>query len=478
MISVWTKQEISSILLQLEQRGLPFSNYIFCREEAQCRLLGSGSFALVFDAADRNGQNRFCIKVMGFGEKRIDPEEFNRTMDTQKFMGTLCSNIVKVYGYTQLCVKLDGNNHVLAAEPVTDETQRREDCLLLQFAVMEKLVPVLTMGRSRLPVLTPQELADGDEDEVLRLGEQMVNALTMMHDSKTLHRDVKLENIFYDPKHRRYKLGDFGIAKSTWDGLASTVAFTKGYGAPEIVGMPEDRYDCTADIYSLGMVLFVLLNELRFPESEGYRVNPAAQYSSGYVLPAPYFASEDVTALIRNMCAYSPDDRPQSAKEVGIALDRLKFSASMRAQAEEGGVTGLLGAMLLISGAGILLLRSFYPQSLTFFDTVPWLAPLLLFQGAVFLAQGIASAKNPLLPAPLRECYSRLLRYAVVLFYGGLILLGKLPVPESGTVSSFLGMPVHTVVHQFQGGKIGTYGLLISGLWWVRNKIRTARRKQ
>ena len=78
MISEWTKQEISSILLQLEQRGLPFSQYTFCKENDRCKVLGSGSFALVFDAEDRKGQNRFCIKVMGFGEKRIDPEEFRR----------------------------------------------------------------------------------------------------------------------------------------------------------------------------------------------------------------------------------------------------------------------------------------------------------------------------------------------------------------------------------------------------------------
>ena len=478
MISEWTKQEISSILLQLEQRGLPFSQYTFCKENDRCKVLGSGSFALVFDAEDRKGQNRFCIKVMGFGEKRIDPEEFRRTMDSQKLMSIQCSYVVKIYGYTQLYVQLDGDYRVVAAEPVTKDSQPREDCLLLQFAVMEKLVPVLSVGANRLPVLSPQGLADGDEKEVLRLGEHMVNALEDLQNSRILHRDVKLENIFYDPRHRRYKLGDFGIVKATQDGLASTVAFTKGYGAPEIVGMPEDRYDCTADLYSLGMVLFLLLNELRFPESDSYRVNPAAQYSKGYVLPQPTFGSEAVTELIRNMCAYNPDDRPQSAKEVGILLDRLGFSPAMRIRVEEGGVMATLGTMLLILGGGILTLRRFYPQSREFFDTVPWLSPLLLSLGAVFICQGIASMKNEFASASSRQSYSKMLWTVIVLLYGSLILVTKIPIPETSIISEFFCVTVPTITRQFQGDKIGLYGLLACGLWWLRDRVRRNQRSR
>ena len=476
MISVWTKQEISSILFQLEQRNLPFSNYVFCREADQCRLLGSGSFAQVFDASDRYGQNRFCIRVVGFGEKRVDPGEFRRTMEAQKLMSLQCANVVKIYGYTQLYVKLDRDNRVVAVKSVAEDAPLREDCLLLQFAVMEKLVPVLALGRNRMTVLSPQGLANGDEKEVLRLAEQMVNALTALHNNRILHRDVKLENIFYDPRNRRYKLGDFGIVKATRDGLASTVAFTKGYGAPEIVGMPEDRYDCTADIYSLGVVLFVLLNDLRFPDSDRYHVNPEAQYCKGYVMPAPSFGSEAVTELIRNMCAYNPDDRPQSAKEVSIQLDRLGFSPAMRARVEEGGVTLLLGTTLLVLGGGILLLRNFYPQSRGFFDTVPWLTPLLLSLGAVFLCQGMISVKNQLVSASLRQGYSILLWCSVMLVYACLIAVAKLPVRSSSAISDFFVVTVPAVVRRFEGDKIGMFGLAACGLWWLRDGVR--RKKQ
>ena len=475
MISVWTNQEISSILLQLEQRNLLFPGYRFCRDEGQLRLLGSGSFALVFDAADKAGQNNFCIKVVGFGDKSVVPEEFGKTIEAQKRASFLCPNIMKIYASVQLYVRLDRDNQVLEASVVKGNGQPEEDCLLLQFTVMEKLVPVLTTGRNRQPVLFPRGLAEGDEKEILKLGKHITTALTALHNNSMIHRDIKLENIFYDPRHKRYKLGDFGCAKATVDGLAATVTFTKGYGAPEIVGMPEDRYDYTADIYSLGMVLFVLMNELRFPASETYRVNPAAQYCKGYVLPAPAWGTEDVAQLLQKMCAYDPDDRPQSIQEVGAALNRLGFSPEMRRRGEGRNIMGLLGAVFLAAGIGIVLLRANYPDCRVFFDTIPWLTPLLLSLGVLFGCQGVVFLKKSLVPAHLRQRYSKLVWICFLLLYIYLIIVAKLPVRQPGTHSDFLMVTVPTVVRQLQGEKIGICGLAVCGICWLQHRIRQKR---
>ena len=93
-------------------------------------------------------------------------------------------------------------------------------------------------------------------------------------------------------KTGQYKLGDFGIALKTAEGMASTVAYTDGYGAPEIIRRSDDKYDVTADIYSLGMTLYVLLNRLKFPGSKGYRVNAKLQYEKDFVLPRPETGSD------------------------------------------------------------------------------------------------------------------------------------------------------------------------------------------
>ena len=478
MISAWSNQEISFILNQLELRwGLPGRGYRFCREGSQCCLLGSGSFAQVYDAVDKYGRNRYAIKVMGFGDKRVDPEEFDKTMYAQELAAIECSNIVKIHYYSQAYVWLDGDNQVTNVEKVGSQTDTGgEDCLLLQFAVMEKLTPVLTMGRNRRPVLTPMEL-NGFESEVLRLGEHMVNALTVLHGRNILHRDIKLENIFYDPRRKRYKLGDFGIAKTTRDGLASTVAFTKGYGAPEIVGMPEDRYDGTADIYSLGMVLFVLLNGLRFPGSDRYHVNAAVQYCPGYVLPNPKRGSEDTAQLLRKMCSYDPDDRYASVKAVGRDLDHLGFSPAVRSRMEEDRTMLAMGLAMLGAGIGIVLLCWYYPESFVFFRTIPWLLPLLISLGALFTCQGMLSQKNELMSVSQRQRDSNTLWGLVMAVYVGLIVVALLPERESGSLSQFFGVTVPRILRRFQSEKVGAFGLAVCIFWRIREKIRLKRRE-
>ena len=62
-----------------------------------------------------------------------------------------------------------------------------------------------------------------------------------------------------------FKLGDFGVARQQISGTM-TVIGSYDFMAPEVYkGMP---YDQTADIYSLGMVLYYLANDFTLPFSE------------------------------------------------------------------------------------------------------------------------------------------------------------------------------------------------------------------
>ena len=62
-----------------------------------------------------------------------------------------------------------------------------------------------------------------------------------------------------------FKLGDFGVARQQISGTM-TVIGSYDFMAPEVYkGMP---YDQTADIYSLGMVLYYLANHFKLPFSE------------------------------------------------------------------------------------------------------------------------------------------------------------------------------------------------------------------
>lgn len=119
-------------------------------------------------------------------------------------------------------------------------------------------------------------------DGIISFARDISFALLAASESNILHRDIKLENIFYDEENKRYKLGDFGNAKISKE--AGTIIGTKGYVAPEIKNMLSDSYGEEADIYSFGVTLFLLMNGLKFPGSETYHYS-RAQYNEGYVFP-------------------------------------------------------------------------------------------------------------------------------------------------------------------------------------------------
>ena len=139
------------------------------------------------------------------------------------------------------------------------------------------------------------------EDEVLRIGIDICSALELCEAKNILHRDIKPANIFYNdktPGYIFYKLGDFGIARSLQamtHGLSTKG--TPNYMAPEVfAGKP---YDHRADLYSLGITLYRLLNENRHPFSSGQDFSAAAREQAlarrmtGEPLPLPTGGSRE-----------------------------------------------------------------------------------------------------------------------------------------------------------------------------------------
>ncbi|MCM1086635.1 MAG: protein kinase [Muribaculaceae bacterium] len=347
---LWTNEEIEKILIQLDKQESPFTKYCFTRKNERLQLLGKGGFALVYEAKSRtDDKSEYAIKVIGFGEKYIDSKSFRNSVKAQKDIGFLQENIVKIYDYTEIFIWLDEDNHVMKIQQSEEEVSDA-NCLKLQFILMEKLEPVLAWDRLGKAKLTSEELATFQEKEILKFAYDIGTALSRAHDWKMLHRDVKLENVFYARKEKCYKLGDFGIAKETHDGMASTIAFTKGYGAPEVIGSLGEKYDNTADIYSFGMLLYVLLNELKFPDSDYYCVNDKIQYKQGYVLPCPLHGSDELCRMVEKMCRYDPDMRYQSMDEALDDLEKLMFHAETHYQRAHRDTSVAIGALLLFFG--------------------------------------------------------------------------------------------------------------------------------
>ena len=172
--------------------------------------------------------------------------------------------------------------------------------------------------------------------DVIRLGLDICDALEYCESEKIIHRDIKLENIFVT-KHGAFKLGDFGVAR-TMEQTASIVSQkgTYSYMAPEVY--LGQKYGSTVDIYSLGIVLYKLLNKNKLPfldtekqiNSADERMEAFAKRIQGTPLPLPCEADPELGEVILKACSYDPEDRYQSAGEFSEALRKASENSRPR----------------------------------------------------------------------------------------------------------------------------------------------------
>ncbi|XP_021771474.1 serine/threonine-protein kinase WNK8-like [Chenopodium quinoa] len=91
---------------------------------------------------------------------------------------------------------------------------------------------------------------------------QILSALNYLHDRSILmivHRDVKIENIFFDGNLGTVKLGDFGFACKIKPGRS----LTRCVGTPETMAPEifEAEYNEKVDIFSFGMTLVQIVTK-------------------------------------------------------------------------------------------------------------------------------------------------------------------------------------------------------------------------
>ncbi len=166
--------------------------------------------------------------------------------------------------------------------------------------------------------------------DVIRISNQICQALAFAHGQGIVHRDVKPDNVWLTADGTA-KLGDFGLAISVDSSRltqAGTMLGTVAYMPPELAVGGTREADARCDLYSLGAMMYEMVTG-RPPFAGADPVAVISQHiSTAPVAPSWHNAAvpKPLEAIILKLLEKRPEERPESAKAVVEQLDALAAS--------------------------------------------------------------------------------------------------------------------------------------------------------
>ena len=287
-------------------------------------LIGRGSFGTVYEIQRKllDDTETAALKVITIPQNPGDIEEmYSDGYDSESITATFNSHLKNIVAEYSLMRKMDGSANIVNCKDI--RYIQHDDGIGWDIYIrMELLTPLM----KAIPI-------DVDEETVIRIAKDICNALVLCQKHEIVHRDIKPQNIFVSP-NGDYKLGDFGIAKIVEKTTGGTKIGTYKYMAPEVYN--NQPYGRAADIYSLGLVLYWLLNERRMPfmplppEKIKAGQDEEARYRrlSGEKLPVPAHGSNELKQIVLKACEYDSKDRYATAAEMLDDLNKLSFAAN------------------------------------------------------------------------------------------------------------------------------------------------------
>lgn len=241
--------------------------------------IGQGAFAKVYAAAHRPTGAQYAVKKINrkkmiWGDRDALQDEIN--------------SLVRVR---------EGPNIVQLYEVYEEEV----DC----FLIME----LMRGGELFERILEKREFTEREARDCVK---GMLKGLEYMHERRVAHRDLKPENLLLeDDVGTTVKLADFGFAKrcKKENGLR-TLCGTPGYLAPEILER-WPAYDVKCDLWSVGVILFLLLGGyLPFEDEDEDRVFEKTRNGEYDFHPA-YWKGISTTAktLVTRLLTVNPNKR-------------------------------------------------------------------------------------------------------------------------------------------------------------------------
>ena len=287
------------------------------------RQLGEGSFGKVYEAEREDFGNTYksAIKIITVPKSESEIKSAYADGLDDKSVTTYFRGIVEeLVQEFALMSKLKGNSNVVSYEDhrvIKHQSGIGWDIIIR----MELLTPLLDHIQNNKMT----------RRDVIKLGVDICKALEICQRYNIVHRDIKPENVFIS-ELGDYKLGDFGIARTvekTTGGLSKKGTYN--YMAPEVY--KGEPYNSSVDIYSLGIVMFWLLNENRTPFLPAYptpitysdREVSLTKRMAGTPIPMPGNADGRLAEIVLKACAYRPRDRYSSPMQMKGELEAIQY---------------------------------------------------------------------------------------------------------------------------------------------------------
>ena len=288
------------------------------------RLLGEGSYGKVFEIERSEfGQTyRAALKVITVPQSSAEVRSvISEGMSVSQAEAYFHGIVEELMHEFSIMFKLKGTANVVSCEDL--RVLEHPDGIGWDILIrMELLHPLL-------PYVYQHPMARRD---IIKLGIDICKALELCQRYNIIHRDIKPENIFISD-NGDYKLGDFGIARTidrTTSGLSKKGTYS--YMAPEVYAGRE--YGFSVDTYSLGLVLYRMLNKNRGPflpqppEAITFssREQALARRMSGEPLPRPFYGEGRLGEIVLKACAFDPKDRYSSPQQLRQELEAILYT--------------------------------------------------------------------------------------------------------------------------------------------------------